>query len=180
MKKIAIPLILLVLIFSIGNCSSGEEQAKDNPKQANKQGEKGGKERGKPGTDKNIGGEIDIDKLDIPEQMKQAIKDGKIPKERVKEFLKQNRGNLPTVTVARIKKQPINSFLILNGVVEPERKVEIYARLSAYVKNIIREEGAFIKKGEILALLDDSEIKISYQQAKIQLKQAEISLTGLA
>jgi len=176
MKKIAIPLVLLVLIFSIGNCSSGKEQAKDNPKQANKQGEAGGKDRGKPGAKGKNGGEIDIDKLDIPDRMKQAIKDGKIPKERVKEFLKRSRGNLPTVTVARIKKQPINSFLILNGVVEPERKVEIYARLSTYVKNIIREEGAFIKKDEILALLDDSEIKISYQQAKIQLKQAEITL----
>ena len=82
MKKIAIPLMLLVLVFCIGNCSSGKEQAKNNPEQANKQADNGDRGQGKPGAkgDKpgpGMGkGKIDIDKLDIPERMKQAIKDG--------------------------------------------------------------------------------------------------------
>lgn len=175
MKKIVLPLIMLVLIFGVVSCSSGNEQAKSDPKQGDKPAAMANNGPAKPGPQLKSG-KIDIDKLDIPERMKQAIKDGKIPMERVKEFMQRRRGNQPNVRVERIQKQPINSFLILNGVVEPERKVEIYARLSAYVKKIVREEGEFIKKNEVLALLDDEEIKISYQQAKIQLKQAEITL----
>jgi RND family efflux transporter MFP subunit len=175
MRKNVVPLLVLVLAFILGSCSSGNEQAKNNSKQGDNPAKAAKVAPGKQGT-QSMGAKIDIDKLDIPDRMKQAIKDGKIPMDRVREFMQRRRGNQPNVRIERIKKQPINSFLILNGVVEPERQVEIFARLSAYVKNIVREEGEFIKRNDVLALLDDSEIKISYQQAKIQLKQAEITL----
>jgi len=96
--------------------------------------------------------------------------------DRVKQFLEMRKGDLPLVKIESVNKKKINSFLNLNGVVEPEKKVAVFSRLPAYVKKIIKEEGAFVKKNDILALLDDIEIKISYEQAKIQLKQAEISL----
>jgi membrane fusion protein (multidrug efflux system) len=54
--------------------------------------------------------------------------------------------------------------------------VEIFSRLSAYVKQIVKEEGAFVRENDVLALLDDKEIRISYQQARIQLEQAKLSL----
>jgi RND family efflux transporter MFP subunit len=78
--------------------------------------------------------------------------------------------------VGTVKREDLNSYLVLNGVVEPERKVEVYARLSAYVKEILKEEGAYVKENDILALLDDTEIKIGFEQAKIQLEQAKLSL----
>ena len=86
------------------------------------------------------------------------------------------RGSAPSVQIERVKKQTINAFLVLNGVVEPEKKVEVYSRLSAYVKSIVKEEGDIVRRNDILAYLDDSEIKIGYQQARIQLSQADISL----
>ena len=121
--------------------------------------------------------EIDVDKLDIPDRMKEAIKSGRIPPDRVKEMLAQMQGgnDAPLVNVAQVNRTNLNSYLVLNGVVEPERTVEVHARLSAYVKEIVKEEGAYVKKNDILALLDDTEIKISYQQAKIQLEQARLS-----
>ncbi len=121
--------------------------------------------------------DIDIDKLDIPDQMKAAIKSGMIPKERVAEMLKQMQGGgeAPLVNVERVSRKDLNSYLILNGVVEPERTVELHSRLSTYVKEILREEGAYVKENDILALLDDTEIKIGYQQASIQLEQAKLS-----
>jgi RND family efflux transporter MFP subunit len=80
------------------------------------------------------------------------------------------------VKVERVQRQKINAFLVLNGVVEPERKVEVYSRLSAYVKKITKEEGDFVKKDDVLALLDDTEILISYRQAQIQLEQTKLTL----
>jgi len=97
-------------------------------------------------------------------------------KKMLERFKKFKKSSVPLVKLGRVKIDNLNSFLVLNGVVEPEKKVEIYARLSAYVKKIIREEGNYVKKGEIIALLDDEEINISYQQAKIQLEQAKLTL----
>lgn len=123
-------------------------------------------------------GEIDVDKLDIPDRMKEAIKSGQIPPEQVKEMLArfQGGGDAVPVSVAQVERSNLNSYLVLNGIVEPERKVEIFSRLSAYVKSIVKEEGDFVRKNEVLATLDDTEIKISFQQAQIQLDQAKLSL----
>ena len=162
MKKILILLIVIFFITFTNNCNKKENNISNNKKAVNKT-QKGEKK-------------LDVDKLDIPERMKKAIKNGKIPMDRVKQFLEMRKGDLPLVKIEIVNKKKINSFLNLNGVVEPEKKVAVFSRLSAYVKKIIEEEGAFVKKNDILALLDDIEIKISYEQAKIQLKQAEISL----
>jgi len=128
------------------------------------------------GQSQQTGGEIDIDKLDIPDQMKEAIKSGRIPMDRVKEFLASQQEDAPVVNVQRIGRKSLNSYLVLNGVVEPERTVEVFSRLSAYVKKIIKEEGDYVRTNDVLAQLDDEEILISYQQAKIQLEQAKLSL----
>jgi len=125
------------------------------------------------------GEDIDVDKLDIPDNLKEAIKSGRIPKDRIQEILAQVRsGEVASVpvSVAPVQRKNLNSYLVLNGIVEPERKVEIFSRLSAYIKEIVKEEGAYVKENDVLALLDDTEIKISYQQAKIALEQAKLSL----
>ncbi len=80
------------------------------------------------------------------------------------------------VNILTVGRQSLNSYLVLNGIVEPERKVEVFSRLSAYVKEILKEEGAYVKENDILAILDDTEIRISYEQARIALEQAKVTL----
>ncbi|MCK4762934.1 MAG: efflux RND transporter periplasmic adaptor subunit [Candidatus Aminicenantes bacterium] len=142
-----------------------------------KDGEKRG-DRGRGGEEGKKEEKIDVDKLDIPDRMKEAIKSGRIPMERVKQYLEMQKGsaNAPLVKIERVARKSLNSYLVLNGTVEPERLVKVYSRLSAYVKKLVQEEGAFVKKGSVLALLDDTEIRITHQQAKIQLEQAKLSL----
>jgi len=161
-------LLVLILVISVGlaaGCGKSDSPSGETP--AKKASTKEG-----TGTE-----DIDIDKLDIPDQMKAAIKSGMIPKEKVAAMLAQMQGggDAPLVNVERINRKDLNSYLILNGIVEPERTVEIHSRLSAYVKEIIQEEGTYVKKNDILALLDDTEIRIGYQQASIQLEQARLS-----
>ncbi len=159
-------LISMVMAVAFTACGDGGGEGK---------GHGAEKDKGKKGAKKD--GEIDIDKLDIPDRMKEAVKSGRIPMERVKQMLEMRKGNAPLVKLQRVKRQPINAFLVLNGTVEPERKVEVYSRLSAYVKDIVREEGARVKKGDVLALLDDTEIRILHRQAELQLQQAQLTLT---
>ena len=160
------------LALAVGCGKSGDNgQGGDRNSPANP-GEK------RPGSKRPESGEIDIDSLDIPDQMKEAIKSGKIPPEQVQEMIArfQGGGDALPVSVAPVQRQDLNSYLVLNGIVEPERKVEIFSRLSAYVKQIVKEEGAYVNENTILALLDDTEIKIGFEQAKIQLEQARLTL----
>jgi RND family efflux transporter MFP subunit len=159
--------VLLALGVSCGKSGDNNPERKANP-QGKAQAEKARGNRDsssepgqKPGSKPQSSEDIDIDKLDIPDRMKEAIKSGRIPKEQVAEMLALKN---------------LNSYLVLNGIVEPERKVEIFSRLSAYVKEIVKEEGAYVKENDTLVLLDDTEIKISYEQSKIELEQARLTL----
>lgn len=187
MRKLFI-LILIVSVAWATSCGKSEKtgsqpnemKAKEASQRSDPQGRPGRRPGSKPqGESRAKAGdeEIDIDKLDIPDRMKEAIKSGRIPKDRVKQILAQmqSAGDAPLVNVEQVDRKNLNSYLVLNGVVEPERSVEVHARLSAYVKEIFKEEGAYVKENDILALLDDTEIKIGYQQAKIQLEQAKLS-----
>jgi len=80
------------------------------------------------------------------------------------------------VNVVTVSRRSLNAYLVLNGIVEPERKVEVFSRLSAYVKQIVKEEGAYVKENDVLAVLDDTEIRISHEQARIALEQAKLTL----
>jgi RND family efflux transporter MFP subunit len=80
------------------------------------------------------------------------------------------------VNIETVSRQSLNAYLVLNGIVEPERKVEVFSRLSAYVKQIVKEEGAYVRENDVLAVLDDTEIRISYEQARIALEQAKLTL----
>jgi len=80
------------------------------------------------------------------------------------------------VNIETVSRKSLNAYLVLNGIVEPERKVEVFSRLSAYVKQIVKEEGAYVKENDVLAVLDDTEIRISHEQARIALEQAKLTL----
>ena len=190
---------IIVLTFGCGKSDQADPEGRSDSAQMEEPGQKRSPDQGrsqkrdgqKPETDVSRDGkpeadaeEIDVDKLDIPDRLKEAIKSGQIPKERVREMLaRMGQGGRPgggdpaaLVNVAPVERKNLNSYLVLNGVVEPERKVEVFSRLSAYVKQIVKEEGDFVKENDMLATLDDKEIRISYEQAKIQLEQARLSL----
>lgn len=187
MRKLSVVILILFLALAAGCRKSADSGTNSGArKNENQQAEKTVDNRGrpdkpgqKPEVDPQDGNEIDIDKLDIPDRIKEAIKSGRIPKDQIPQILARFReGGAPAmpVNVVPVQRQNLNSYLVLNGIVEPERKVEIYSYLSAYVKKIVKEEGDYVKENDVLAELDDKEIMISYNQAKIQLDQAKLNL----
>ena len=88
----------------------------------------------------------------------------------------KNGGNLPLVKIQRVRRAPILNYLTFNTTLEPEKKVPIYSKVDGIIAKIIKDEGSFVKKGEILALIDDKDIRNSYEQAKLAVRQAEINL----
>jgi membrane fusion protein (multidrug efflux system) len=177
--------MLLALAVSCGKSGDNGPERKANPEtksQTDRPSEKKGDRNSpgqKPGSKPQNVEDIDIDKLDIPDQLKEAIKSGRIPKDQIPAMLarfQSGGGDAVPVSVEPVQLKNLNSYLVLNGIVEPERKVEIFSRLSAYVQEIVKEEGAYVKENDILVLLDDTEIKISYEQSRIELEQAKLSL----
>ncbi len=176
MRKILITLIAVSTALALGCGRTGEApQGREATAKANP-----GR---KPGDKPQNPADIDVDKLNIPDKLKQEIKSGRIPKEKIPEILARVReggspdqGEAYPVSVGQVLRKSLNSYLVLNGIVEPERKVEVFSRLAAYVKQIVREEGDYVKESDDLALLDDTEIRISHEQAKIELEQAKLSL----
>jgi RND family efflux transporter MFP subunit len=176
MQKITIILIALAMALAFGCGKSGESPQPGKAAAAANPGQK-------PGEKLESAADIDVDKLNIPDKVKQEIKSGRIPKDKIPEILARFRagaspeeGEAYPVSVGEVLRKNLNSYLVLNGVVEPERKVEVFSRLAAYVKQIVKEEGDYVKESDVLALLDDTEIRISYEQAKIELEQARLSL----
>lgn len=125
----------------------------------------------------------------VPENVKGKIANGENKKmtpadfkkmtpeqrQKMREAFGKKGGEKPVlVSVEMVKKGNLNNYLVLNGTVEPERQVKVYCRLSAFVEKKLHEEGDYVKKGDILCKLDETEIRISYQQAKIQLEQSEL------
>jgi RND family efflux transporter MFP subunit len=174
MKNIRLLVLFFCLLLFVLQCGNDEGSSPGGEPKGNMGSKKGDIGAGK--NKDNGGGKIDVDKLDIPDRMKEAIKSGKIPMDRVKEMLKARQGDAPLVSVEKVSRKNLNSYLVLNGTVEPERLVKVYSRLSAYVKQKVKEEGAYVKKGDLLALLDDTEIGILHRQAKIELEQAQLTL----
>jgi RND family efflux transporter MFP subunit len=187
MRKLTIIILIPFLALAVSCGKSGDGSMDKGTKPSEKQqAEKSPDNKGtpgrpgqKPGAKSQDGKEIDVDKLDIPDHMKEAIKSGRIPKDQIPQILARFQGGggaATPVSVMPIQRQNLNSYLVLNGIVDPERKVEIYSHLSAYVKKIAKEEGDYVKENDVLAQLDDKEIMISYNQAKIQLDQAKLNL----
>ena len=54
----------------------------------------------------------------------------------------------------------------VSGNLEPLEKAEVYAKQSGIVQAVYVEEGDEVKRGELLAKIEDDEIRLSYQQAK--------------
>jgi RND family efflux transporter MFP subunit len=187
MRKLSVIILTVFLALAVSCGKSGGSGMDKGTKPAEKQqaektpGNKDtpGMPGQKPGAKSQDGKEIDVDKLDIPGRMKEAIKSGRIPKDQIPQILARYQGGggpAVPVSVTPVQRQNLNSYLVLNGIVEPERKVEIYSHLSAYVKKIVKEEGDYVKENDVLAQLDDKEIIISYNQAKIQLDLAKLNL----
>jgi RND family efflux transporter MFP subunit len=178
----AMTILGLVLVYGCGKSQDGGADMRAGQPEANGAPDKAGAGQS-PGSKSGSqpGQKPGAKEQEMPEQLREAVKSGKITQEQAREIMARmgsgggGGGDAVAVNVGRVDRTDLNSYLVLNGIVEPERMVEIFSRLSAYVKQIIKEEGDYVRQNEILATLDDTEIRTSYQQSQIQLDQAKLS-----
>lgn len=82
------------------------------------------------------------------------------------------------VNVAQAQRGDIATYLSLDGQITPMQQSTLSTQQSGTVAAVYVLEGAHVKKGQLLAKIDDSTLRAQLLQAQGQVAQAEASLQG--
>jgi RND family efflux transporter MFP subunit len=80
-----------------------------------------------------------------------------------------------TVTAREISNQAANTVLNASGYVAARRQATVSSKFTGKVMEVLIEEGMDVDEGQVLARLDDSNIRASYALAEAQLRSSETS-----
>jgi len=87
-------------------------------------------------------------------------------------------GDPVEVRTAQVEQGKIRSVVSTNGKVEPVNNFEAHAPMSTNVKRVFVKEGASVKKGQLLLVLDDADVQAQAARAIAQLKAAQADLAA--
>ncbi len=77
---------------------------------------------------------------------------------------------------AKVERQPIKVQVVATGQIQPVYKVEIKSKASGEVLSLKLNEGDFVKKGTVIALIEKTDALAAYNQAKADLEVAKATL----
>ncbi len=77
---------------------------------------------------------------------------------------------------AKVERQPIKVQVVATGQIQPVYKVEIKSKASGEVLSLKLNEGDFVKKGTVIALIEKTDALATYNQAKADLEVAKATL----
>ncbi|MGA3195668.1 MAG: efflux RND transporter periplasmic adaptor subunit [Terriglobales bacterium] len=83
------------------------------------------------------------------------------------------------IRTAEVKQGKIRSVISTNGKIEPVSNFEAHAPISTSVQRVLVKEGASVKKGELLVVLDDADARTQAARAQTQLKAAQADLAAI-
>ncbi|MBE9005227.1 efflux RND transporter periplasmic adaptor subunit [Fortiea sp. LEGE XX443] len=75
-----------------------------------------------------------------------------------------------------VERQNLAIAVSANGTVKPERSINLSPKNSGVLKKLLVKEGDIVKQGQILAYMDDSNLRGNLIQAQGQLAQAQANL----
>ncbi|MBD2446323.1 efflux RND transporter periplasmic adaptor subunit [Nostoc sp. FACHB-152] len=75
-----------------------------------------------------------------------------------------------------VTRQNLAIAVSANGTIKPERTINVSPKTSGILKRLLVKEGDVVKQGQILAYMDDSNLRGNLTQAQGQLAQAEANL----
>ena len=79
------------------------------------------------------------------------------------------------VQVATVERRTISSFIETNGTLEAENEVDVVARISAPIVALLVEEGMAVRKDQVLARLDDVELRSAVEVSRVNLTEAKLA-----
>jgi HlyD family secretion protein len=93
-------------------------------------------------------------------------------------LLVQFSGRKPTtrVAVVEVRREDLSASVTSNGKVEPVTPYVLRAQFPTFVTNVIAHAGQHVKRGELLALLEDKDVRAELSRAREQLVKAQDDL----
>lgn len=79
----------------------------------------------------------------------------------------------PQVSVAKVLERQITNYQEFTGRIEAVERVELRPRVSGYIESVAFREGAEVKKGDVLFVIDPRPYDATYKRAKAELARAE-------
>ncbi|MFZ0480665.1 MAG: efflux RND transporter periplasmic adaptor subunit [Terriglobales bacterium] len=92
--------------------------------------------------------------------------------------LVSRRSDPVEVRTAQARQRSVRSVISTNGKIETVNNFEAHAPNSTTVKRILVAEGAVVKKGQLLLVLDDADLRVQAARALAQLKAAQADLAA--
>ncbi|MFN3561117.1 MAG: efflux RND transporter periplasmic adaptor subunit [Chloroherpetonaceae bacterium] len=77
---------------------------------------------------------------------------------------------------AKVERQPIKVQVVATGQIQPVYKVEIKSKASGEVLSLKLNEGDFVKKGTVIALIEKTDALAAFNQAEADLSVAKATL----
>ena len=84
------------------------------------------------------------------------------------------------VRTAKVEQGKIRSVISTNGKIEPINNFEAHAPIPAIVQRVLVREGAAVRKGQLLVVLDDASVRAQAARALATLKTAQADLDAIA
>jgi membrane fusion protein, multidrug efflux system len=85
----------------------------------------------------------------------------------------------PEVLVTEVVEKEVPVFRQWVGTVNGVQNAEVRARTEGYLTSVPYQQGGFVKKGEVMFLIDPRPFTASLEQAKGQLEEAKATLLGV-
>ena len=82
----------------------------------------------------------------------------------------------PQVTVAQPIEKPVADSIDFVGRTEATATVDLRARVNGYLEKILFEDGANVKEGDLLFVIEQAPFQIALEAAKAELERAQATL----
>jgi len=93
-------------------------------------------------------------------------------------FVSRRDDSVP-VRTAVVEQATIRSLISTNGKIEPLNNFEAHAPATTSVRRVLVREGAFVKKGQLLLVLDDADVRAQAARAQTLMKSAQADLSAV-
>jgi membrane fusion protein (multidrug efflux system) len=77
------------------------------------------------------------------------------------------------VRTTTVEKRNLPEEVVLTGTLKPRAQVQVVAEVAARLLRVTHDEGALVEKGEVLAVLDDTDYRLANDRARAALAVAE-------
>ena len=84
-------------------------------------------------------------------------------------------GTAVPVEVVEAALGDISAFIETNGTLEAEREVDIVSRTGGPLVELRTEEGLYVRAGQVLAQIDETELRAQVEISRVALNQAEVA-----